>query len=122
MLVDSRLLLSYNHLLLIPRFTRLPPIGDGVAGGKFDSLKGELRAKGDEDPREESKEDPKLGLRAVSLFDIALYSNGLDEGENVGPDETLCPEKLAPVDKGDALRPAELAVRDPETRYFGGVT
>lgn len=54
MLVDSRLLLSYSHLLLNPTFTRLPPIGDGVAGGpKVDSLR-ELRPKGEDDPNEES--------------------------------------------------------------------
>lgn len=48
LLVDNRLLLSYNHLLLNPAFTRLPPMGDGVAGPKLDSLKDEvLRASGE---------------------------------------------------------------------------
>lgn len=52
LLVDNRLLLSYSHLLLSPTFTRLPPIGDGVAGPKLDSLNEEevLRPSGEEDP------------------------------------------------------------------------
>lgn len=74
LLVDSRLLLSYNHLLLSPVFTRLPPMGDGVAGIKLDSLNGELRPSGEEDPKEDPKDDSKLGLRLLSLppFDTAL--------------------------------------------------
>lgn len=82
---------------------------------KVDSLKGELRPSGDG--------EPKLGLRPLSLppFETALWSNGLVEGENNAPDDTLRPEALALVDKGDAPLLAGLAARDPESRYFGGV-
>lgn len=83
--VDSRLLLSYNHLLLIPVLVRLfAGVGDGVAGPILDSRnvsrRGELRPSGD---------DPKLCLRPVSLlpFDTALYSNGLFDGEKEAPPE-----------------------------------
>lgn len=104
--------------------TRFPPTGDGVAGPildpkldsrKLDSRKGELRPRGDG--------EPKLGLRPFSLppFETALWSNGLVEGENNAPDDTLRPEALALVDKGDALLLAGLAARDPESRYLGGV-
>ena len=86
---------------------------------KEDSLKGEkdeLRPSGDE--------DPKLGLRPLSLlpFVTTLCNNGLGEGEKEGPDDSLCPEAPALADKGEPDLLAGLAFRDAESRYLGGVT
>lgn len=116
--VDNRRLLSYNHLLLIPRLARFPPAdGDGVAGPRLDSRKVSLR-----EALRPSGDDPRLCLRPVP--ETALYSNGLLVGEKEGPPETLRPElrpeKLALGDNGDAFLLAGLAER--ESWYFGGVT
>lgn len=94
-----------------------PGVGDGVPGPMLESrngsFSGELRPNGD---------DPKLCLWLASLlpFDMALYSNGLFDGENEAPPGVRWPEGLALADNGDALRLAGLAER--ESRYLGGVT
>lgn len=118
LLADSRRLRSYSHLLLNPKFTRLPPTGDGVAGAILDMVDSPNR-----ELRPNEVEDPKLGRRPLSLppFDTALWNNGLVEGEKDAPDDSRRPEAPVLLDKGDAALLAELAVRDAERRYFGGV-
>lgn len=58
LLAESLRLLSYNHLLLTPKLVLLLASGEGVLGPTLDSPNELLRANGD---------DPKLGLRPVSL-------------------------------------------------------
>lgn len=90
MLVDSRLLLSYNHLLLKPTFTRLPPIGDGVAGGpKVDSLR-ELRPKGDDEPNEESKpEAPNPEAPSPEALNPEVFNPEAPNPDDPSPSEEL---------------------------------
>ena len=72
-------------------------------------------------PTGEGDPMPVLGpLLPLSLFPLAtaLCSNGLGEGEKGMRGETLA--RLA--DPGDEPILRGLALRDPERRYFGGVT
>ena len=85
-----------------------------------DSLNEELRPSGDPKlcrPTDEG--DPKLSLRPLSLasLDTAFCNNGLGEGE-----KEVRGEALVLADPGDESLPRGLALRDPESRYFGGVT
>lgn len=114
MLIDGRLLRSYNHLLLTPRLPRFPA-GEGVAGKPIDSLKGDVRR---------GEEEPKLCLRPFSMPALAnfLCNSGLGEGENGVFDENRRLEALALADNGDPEKLAGLAALEPDTRYFGGVT
>lgn len=88
---------------------RLPDMGVGVLGAMVDSpnelLNELLKELLNELLRARGEEDPKLCRRPVSLPPVgnALWSNGLDAGEKVAPDETRRSEKVGVADRGEPL-------------------